>query len=42
VNWNILEKSNAFLKTNAQEIEFQIQLTPDEEKVITYKVHYSW
>jgi hypothetical protein len=42
VNWNILEKSNAFLKTSAQEIEFRIQLKPDEEKVITYKVHYSW
>jgi hypothetical protein len=42
VNWNILEKSNAFLKTNAQEIEFRIQLKPDEEKVITYKAHYSW
>jgi hypothetical protein len=42
VNWTILENSHAFLKTSAQEIEFRIQLKPDEEKLVTYKVHYSW
>ena len=42
VNWDITEKSDTFLKTNAQEMEFRIQLKPDEEKVVTYKVHYSW
>jgi len=41
-NWEIVEKSNTFLKLNAQEIEFRVQLKPDEEQVITYKVHYSW
>jgi hypothetical protein len=42
VNWEIVEKSNTFLKTNAQEMEFRVQVKPDEEKVLTYKVHYSW
>ena len=42
VNWEITDKSNPFLKLNAQEIEFRIQLQPDEEKKITYTVHYSW
>lgn len=41
-NWEIVEKSNTFLKLNSQEIEFRVQLKPDEEKIITYKVHYSW
>jgi hypothetical protein len=41
-NWDITEKSDPFLKTNAQEIEFRIPLKPDETHTITYKVHYSW
>ena len=41
-NWEITEKSNAFVKTDAQIIEFRAQLQPDVEKVITYTVHYSW
>ncbi len=41
-NWEIVEKSDPFTKKNAQEIEFRVQVKPDEEKVITYKVHYSW
>jgi hypothetical protein len=42
MNWEITEKSQPFTKTNAQEIEFRVALKPDEEKVITYTVHYSW
>jgi len=41
-NWQIVEKSATFLKTNAQAMEFRIQLKADEEKIVTYKVHYSW
>ena len=41
-NWEITEKSDTFLKTNAQQMEFRLQVKPDEEKVVTYKVHYSW
>ncbi|HUR46969.1 MAG TPA: hypothetical protein VMZ27_13910 [Candidatus Saccharimonadales bacterium] len=41
-NWEVTEKSNAFLKTDAQTIEFRIAVKPDEEKVLSYSVHYSW
>ncbi len=41
-NWEITAKSNAFVKTDAQTIEFRAQVQPDEEKTITYTVHYSW
>jgi hypothetical protein len=41
-NWDITAKSNAFKKTDAQNIEFRIQVQPDEEKTVTYTVHYSW
>lgn len=41
-NWEIREPSNTFLKTDAQTIEFRIPLKPDEERVVTYSVHYSW
>jgi hypothetical protein len=40
--WDITEKSDPFLKTNAQMMEFRIQLKPDEEKTLHYTVHYSW
>lgn len=42
VNWEILEKSNPFTALNAQQIEFRVALKPDEEKILTYKVRYSW
>jgi hypothetical protein len=42
INWQIVEKSDAFLKTDSQTIEFRIQVPAGEEKVITYKVHYTW
>jgi len=41
-NWHITAKSDAFTKTNAQEIKFPVQVKPDGEKTITYTVHYSW
>jgi len=41
-NWDITAKSDPFLKTNAQEMEFRVQLKPDEEKTVSYTVHYSW
>jgi len=42
VNWEIVEKSHTFLKTDSQTIEFRLQLDPGEEEVVTYKVHYTW
>lgn len=41
-NWEITEKSDTFLKLNSDQIEFRVELKPDEERKITYKVHYSW
>ncbi len=41
-NWEITEKSHVFLKTDANTIEFRVQVAPDEEKTVTYKVHYWW
>jgi hypothetical protein len=42
ITWEIREKSNDFIKTDSQTVEFRIPLKPNEEKVITYKVHYTW
>ena len=41
-NWEIADNSDPFVKTDAQSIEFRVQLKPDEEKILNYKVHYSW
>ncbi len=41
-NWNITAKSDDFVKKDAQTIEFRVPVKPDEEKIITYTVHYSW
>lgn len=41
-NWNITAKSDEFKKTDGQTIEFRVPVKPDEEKTITYTVHYSW
>ncbi|HXF09233.1 MAG TPA: hypothetical protein VN625_00510 [Desulfuromonadaceae bacterium] len=41
-NWEITKKSDDFKKTDAQTIEFNVPVKPDEEHVITYTVHYSW
>ena len=41
-NWSIKEKSDEFNKLDSHEIEFRAMLKPDEEKIITYRVHYSW
>jgi hypothetical protein len=41
-NWDITEKSATYLKTDAQTIEFRVQVAPDSEKVVTYTAHYTW
>lgn len=41
-NWEIIGKSHAFLKTDSDTIEFRVQVKPDEEETVTYKVHYWW
>jgi len=41
-NWKITAHSASYKKTDAQTIEFRETVKPDEEKIITYTVHYSW
>jgi len=41
-NWNITAKSDDFEKKDSQTIEFSVPVKPDEEKTVTYTVHYSW
>ena len=41
-NWEITTKSDEFKKTDAQTIEFTVPVKPDEERSVTYTVHYSW
>jgi len=41
-NWEITAKSDDFKKTDAQTIEFRVPAQPDEERTVTYTVHYSW
>jgi hypothetical protein len=41
-NWNVTAKLDEFKKTDAQTIEFRVNVKPDEEKTVTYTVHYSW
>ncbi len=42
INWEIVEKSDTFLKTESQTMEFRVQAPAGGEKVVTYKVHYTW
>jgi len=42
MGWEIVEKSSTFLKTDAQTIEFQVQVPPGGEQTVTYKAHYTW
>jgi hypothetical protein len=41
-NWDIKKSSDKFEKKDAQTIEFRIPVQPDEEKTVSYTVHYSW
>jgi hypothetical protein len=41
-NWEITKKSDDFVKKDSQTIEFRIPVKPDEERTVTYTVHYSW
>jgi hypothetical protein len=40
--WEISTNSAPYTKTDAQTIEFRIELQPDEEKTVTYAAHYTW
>ncbi len=42
LNWEVIERSDAFEKRDSQTIEFRILVQPDEEKKTTYRVRYDW
>ena len=41
-NWQITKTSDKYEKTDAKTIEYRVMVQSDEEKVVTYSVHYSW
>jgi hypothetical protein len=41
-NWEIRQKSDDFIKTDSQTMEFRVAVAPDAEKTVSYTVHYSW
>jgi len=41
-NWDMLKNSDPFKKLDSRTIEFLVQIPPGGEKVVSYKVHYSW
>ena len=40
--WEITTKSDTYLKTDSQTIEFRVQVAPDSEKTVTYMAYYTW
>ena len=41
-SWDIVKNSDPFKKSDAQTIEFVVQVPAGGEKIVNYKVHYSW
>ena len=41
-SWKIGLSSDPYNKTDARTIEFKVKVPPDGEKVVTYRVNYSW
>lgn len=42
VNWQVIQKSHEFVKTDAQSIEFRVPVAAGGETVVTYRVRYNW
>lgn len=40
--WNITTSSDEYKKDNSHQVSFLVDIAPEKEKTITYKVHYSW
>jgi len=41
-SWDIVKNSDPFKKVDSQIVEFVVQVPADGEKIVNYKVHYSW
>lgn len=42
LNWEIVEKSADYKKTDSRTVHFEVNVPAHGEKTITYKVHYTW
>jgi hypothetical protein len=42
MNWEVLQKSHDFVKTDAQTIEFRVTVPADGETIVNYRVRYDW
>jgi len=42
LNWDIVQKSHDFTKTDAQEVEFRVNVPANGETVVSYRVRYNW
>jgi hypothetical protein len=41
-NWEIIQSTDAYEKTDSRNIEYKLSLTPESEKKLTYRVRYTW
>jgi hypothetical protein len=41
-SWDVVKNSDPFKKVDSRTVEFVVQIPPDGEKIVNYKVHYSW
>jgi hypothetical protein len=41
-NWKLIDQSAPSRKSDAQTVEFPVEIPADGEQVVTYTVHYSW
>jgi hypothetical protein len=41
-NWSITKESDAHTQKDSRTVEYEIALQPDQSKVVSYTVHYSW
>lgn len=40
--WKITNSSDEYTKDNSHQVNFVVDVAPEKEKVVTYKVHYTW
>lgn len=40
--WKITTTSDEYVKDNSHQVSFLVDVAPEKEKTITYKVHYTW
>ena len=40
--WKIISSSDEYTKDNSHQVSFIVDVAPEKEKIVTYKVRYSW